>query len=659
MKKLVSIIVIALLGPAGFIMAQETPTILPEMQILSSRDNSQAQTIPANLSVITSEDLAEQNAVTVIDALETVPGIYFRSSSATPANGEMVMRGFGENSMGRILILKNGRRVNRPDMASINWLQFPMADIGRIEVLRGAESTLYGNNAIAGVVNIISPVPTNGFSGNVSADAASYNTIAARASINGGSDQAAGTLSAEHYESDGYRNNSDFHADSASGNGIWHLSDQAEVWGDASVQDVNNQLPGGLTKAQMDDDPRSSVNNNDHLESRYYNAAAGLSTDLGRTHVEVPIGFSRKEITSDMNSWFSYSDLTIDSFSVLPNVSFDNEFGTHFNRLLIGIDYYNDTFKIDRYSDEAQSIKSGDARVTRQTLGAYATDAFNLTDSLILGAGLRGEKAWNDATVKSFGMTTVDDNTTQSGTAFDISLVKTLANQSKIYAKGGTVYRYPFVDEMVSYYGYGDQLYKDLDPETGWTVEAGTQAQLAEGLRADLSVFHIAMKDEIAYNPATFINENMDETTRNGAELALTYQIGPAEFGGNYTYTDAEFSNGANDGKDIPLVPEHMAGGFVRVDLPMDISVYTTVKYIGTCYLGGDTANSGDKLDDYTIVNLFIDYTPPFIEGLRVYLGTENLFDKNYASTGYKGFASNAYYPGAGITFRGGLAYTF
>ena len=65
------------------------------------------------------------------------------------------MGGFGENGYGRTLILVNGRAVNRPDMAGVNWQLIPLESVKRIEVVKGAMSSLYGDQAVAGVINII------------------------------------------------------------------------------------------------------------------------------------------------------------------------------------------------------------------------------------------------------------------------------------------------------------------------------------------------------------------------------------------------------------------------------------------------------------------------------------------------------------------------
>lgn len=142
-------------APAGA-APPDDPARMEEVVVTATRDEEEIRRIPANVSVITESDLAESGATTVVEALEKLESINIRSYSGNPSQAVVDLRGFGgDNPYGKTLILLDGRRLNRPDMASLNWLQIPVANVERIEVVRGGSSALYGDNAVGGVINII------------------------------------------------------------------------------------------------------------------------------------------------------------------------------------------------------------------------------------------------------------------------------------------------------------------------------------------------------------------------------------------------------------------------------------------------------------------------------------------------------------------------
>ncbi len=152
----------ALLVAALPAAAQTAATELPDMVVTTTRSAEDTQHLPAHVTVISGEELRTSGYQTVAEALQTQPGIIMRSTSGTPATAEIAMRGFGENSHGRVLILMDGVRLNRPDLATINWMQFPISNVQRIEISRGGASALYGDHAVAGVIQVFTKKATDG-----------------------------------------------------------------------------------------------------------------------------------------------------------------------------------------------------------------------------------------------------------------------------------------------------------------------------------------------------------------------------------------------------------------------------------------------------------------------------------------------------------------
>jgi len=633
---------------------------LPDLVVTAGRSGEESYRIPANVTVLTAEDLDHGKYLTVDDALRDQAGIHVRSITGNPSTSEISMRGFGENSHGRVLILLDGRRLNRPDLATINWFQIPISRVERIEIVRGSATALYGDNALAGVVNIITRKATDETTGRASADAGSFGTHVIGSSFAGSRDGLSYAANAEWYETDGYRDRSGVDSLGAGVNLGYNLTPEIETTLALSWHSVDYEIPGYLTMEQIAVDPEQSTNPDDDAENEYVNADLGIISMIGENQrFEMNLSYGRKDIESNVTSWFLFSDLVIDTFAVTPRYVMDGHLLGRANKLLLGADYYYDTFELDRFGTRERNTRNGDADIGRSTMAVYARDELALRPNLLLTVAGRLESAEVDAEVTAFGAPTVDDDTTHDGSAVDVALLRHFENRSKLFIKAGTTYRYPFVDEQVSYYGWGDAFYGDLDPEEGWNLEAGGVANLSQNISASLTVFMLAMEDEIAYNPVTLQNENLDKTSRIGAEANVTLRGEGCMLSANYSLVQAEFSDGTNDGKDVPLVPEHKASLIGELELPADLTLRGVVTYTSESYLGGDTANDGPKLDDYTVVDVFLRYACDTIEGLEAYAGVENLFDEEYASLGYRGYPDDGYYPSPGVSYRGGISYRF
>ena len=111
----------------------DAPVTMEEVVVTATRDKQETRKAPANVTVITAEELSKSGATTVVDVLDKLESIQFRSSSSNSAQTLIDMRGFGgDNPHGKTLVMLDGRRLNRMDMYSINWLQMPVNTIERI-----------------------------------------------------------------------------------------------------------------------------------------------------------------------------------------------------------------------------------------------------------------------------------------------------------------------------------------------------------------------------------------------------------------------------------------------------------------------------------------------------------------------------------------------
>lgn len=133
-------------------MAQETeqvPTFqLQEMVVTATKTLKELKETPASVDVVTAQDIQERNVKSVPEALQQLPGVYM----SQVAQGSIQIRGFESDN---ILILLDGMPMNTTYNNNMEWEMLPVENIERIEVVKGAGSSLYGGRAVGAVVNII------------------------------------------------------------------------------------------------------------------------------------------------------------------------------------------------------------------------------------------------------------------------------------------------------------------------------------------------------------------------------------------------------------------------------------------------------------------------------------------------------------------------
>jgi iron complex outermembrane receptor protein len=116
---------------------------------------------PANIEIITQDDIRRSGATTIPEVLQFIPGLDVRRDGF--ASADVGIRGYNQTANPHLMVLVNGRQVYMPDYGRILWATIPvqLAEIRQIEVIKGPNSALYGFNAVDGVINIITYDPIN------------------------------------------------------------------------------------------------------------------------------------------------------------------------------------------------------------------------------------------------------------------------------------------------------------------------------------------------------------------------------------------------------------------------------------------------------------------------------------------------------------------
>jgi iron complex outermembrane receptor protein len=645
---------------------QETEVItIPEMVVTATRYMEEVRKVPANVTVITAADIRKSGATTIPEILERLEGINFRSYSGNASKAMIDVRGFGgDNPYGRTLVMLDGRRLNRPDMSSINWLQIPLSNIEKIEIVRGAGSALYGDSAIGGVINIITLQGTGSPEARGSVILGSYGLHDEQAGFSGSSKKLSYSASAENQKSYGYRERSKF---SSQGGGLrigYDSSEKLALDLNLSFTQTDYDLPGSLTKTQVELNRRKSVNPDDDASERYLNANVNAESFWGSYgRLSVPFLYGQRDLKANMTSWGVFNNNLLETYGLTPKYILERDLLGHPNKIIIGLDYYYDTLGQDRFGTRERTAQTALVDLKKESLGYYVRDEFGILKDFYLSAGYRTERARIKG--KDTGLNPpaqiFEDEKVHHAEAYETGITWLIGERSKLFAKYATVYRIPFTDEQAVYSGYGlDVFLTDLDKEKGKSYEAGAVCYPLENLRMGLTVFRINMEDEIVWvgDWLTGHNENLDKTKHEGIEGSLAYEWkGLGKFFGNFSYQAAKFEAGVNNGKTVPLVPEWKANAALEIYLPYGLTLRPEIRYASDAYSGGDNANTGEKIKSYTFYDLSLLYRRGFNRfGLSAFFKVENLTDEKYDLILYNG---SAYYPYPGITLKSGISVDF
>ena len=628
-----------------------------QVVVTANREEQNITDVPANITVITKEQIGNR---TVVEALETYAGLYFTKFNGNSSQAAVSMRGFGENSHGRVLVLVDGIKQNNPDMSGFDWIALPSSAIERIEVLHGGASAVYGSGAVAGVINIITRTPDKDKDIAVDAEASvtSFKGHSERFYVSSGGRHLSFSLSGNVENSEGWRDRTEYDLKQAAAKLDMEWS-KIKAGVNFNVFSAEYQMPGALLEEAYDDDPKEAANDNDDADLQGLGVSAYAAYNLmDFSELKLTGGFRHKENKADMESWGSYSTVTTDSYYISPTATFNFQPDYFSDTLIIGADFYMDNLNAKSYSDLNRDNKTYDNKVTKRGIGAFLNnDICFLDDSLTISLGARIDREKIDADFGSLS-TAEDDDVSYTPVSFTAGINYLFPDSSNVYFRYDRVYRTPFTDEQVSYQGWGDGFADDLDPEYGNSFELGFNFNYFQFFSIGASGYILLMKDEIAYNNTTFQNENLDDTIHYGinvkAKADITKYFSVLGF---YNWTVAKFTSGDYDDNWVPLVPEHTFTLVPTLYLPYGFSVSADLSYTGKAYVGQDFDNDLDENDAYFLTNLTVKYTYDGRCRVSLFGRINNLFNVEYASCGYVGYDPNtwaavpSYYPGNGREF--------
>jgi len=660
MKKLITaaLTVGALLGA----QAETTNTVdAARIVVTATRNATPIRSVAKNPSVITSKDIENGRYSSVPEALQKQAGVFISNWADNPSQAQVNLRGFGgDNPHGKTLVLLNGRKLNRPDMAGINWAQIPMQAVERIEVIRGPNSVLYGDHAVGGVINIITKEPSEIPQTTLTASIGSYEAQEQTLTTSGVIDGLGYIATLGHQSGDGYRDRSGYDTLSSSLRLSGNINERISAYAEISAIKEQHQLPGALFGAARKD-RKQATNQDDAAREETINIQAGFEALLTNELLfSLDGGFSKKNIEADFPSYeFApffppvYYDYKINTYTLSPKFTLLTPIAEMENELIFGVDLSAEKLNTQKYNVPNRSGIHTDTKVTKEVIGGYISDTLNLTDKLLLSGGFRTEENTVEVRHKE-ALASYNDSIRHTEDAWQMALTWLPTETLKVFAGVDRTYRYPFIDEQAGYQSSAP-FNKNLQPETGINYEIGVEYMPASNLVLQATIFRTDMEDEIAYVWPD--NVNLDETTHRGVELSAAYTHDVFAINAYYTWIQSEFTAGANKGNEIPWVPQNKLDINLALFLTDALTFTTHMSYMGSMFQSSDNANNGvNQQSEYVLFDLLLQYDLPTDKvDVTVFAGIDNLFGTEYNYL----VSWGGYYPAPERTFKTGLSITF
>ncbi len=585
-------LLISLLTTGGFThnaFSQTQVYTLSPIVVTATRNAQTVDDSLAAVTVITREDIERTQAKDLQELLSGRPGIDMTNNGGRGKNSSLFMRG---TNSGHVLVLIDGAKIGSATLGSVSFQHLPLSQIDRIEIVRGPRSSLYGSEAIGGVIQIFTRKGKKGFNANESITIGRYRStqITTGASINNmntalsvqlGYDETGGfsAQKGNNPDDDGYQNTS--------------FSTTFEHKFNNRIS-LNTSFVRAETKTEYD----SWVPATDYESQGVQQAAAIKLKYVPTQEWKMTVGLDQGRDESQEIE----NDLKTNRFDTTRNrIYLQNDITLNDNTVLVlGFDRQTDT--INSNIDYAET--------SRDNTGVFVQHQWFMQKADILFA-LRNDN--NEA----FG----------NKATGNIALGYPLNHTIKLLASYGTAFRAPTFNDL--YYPVSGN--PDLSPEESTSSEVGITGNQYWG-NWNISLYRTDITDLINWacavncNDADFFNDiwrpfNIGKVRIRGLEASTTTHIQDWRIATSLNLTNPEDVNTGNK-------LQRRAFRTARIDIDRNTRKFSAgVTVIGQGYRYTDTLNS-DHLNSYYLVNLRAGYSVSKHVMLRLKL--DNAFNKDY-----------------------------
>ena len=613
---------------------------IDQIVVTATRAPTPRSSVGDSVTVIDAEAARMSQKTAVSDLLTTTPGISASRNGGLGTTTSLRIRGAEAD---QTVVLIDGVKLNDPSSTGggYNFANLLVSDIARIEVLRGSQSTLWGSQAIGGVVNIVTPEPSGPLSTTFDVQGGSYGTMAVTARAQAGGDRFAWRLGGNYLttdgisafdedlggrEEDGYRNVG-FNA-----RGIVRITD-------AISAELRSTWSHG--RAEIDGFPPPTfalADTSEYAKTDESVSYAGLKVDTLDARFQHRVGIAYTDTDRE----------NIDPRSSVPQ-TFDAS-GTNlryeYQGTLTLSDRVQGVFGAERERSELSSASPTVANPTPSPLrrdvtldSVYAQVQVTPISAMTLSGGVR-----------------YDDHETFGGhTSGKVAVAWSATGSTIVRASRGEGFKAPTLFQLYSQFGT-----PTLDPEESSDWEAGVEQRLFDRLSVSATYFNRETDDLIDFVSCSGVRsprctaqpggyyENVQRASTEGYEIGLTAQIVErVRFDANYTGLDArnESRGTANFGKHLARRPNDSANAQLTIGWRIPLTTTLAAQYVGKRF---DTAANTFVLEDYTLVDLRAAYR--FSQSLEVYGRIENAFDEDYSTVRRYGSVGRGYYIGMRVT---------
>lgn len=582
------------------VKAQETQ--LEEIVVTATRIEEKIEETTSDVIVIKREDIEKMNVQFVPDVLRKIPELTLRQNGGTGKLATVFLRG-GKPT--QTLVMIDGVKVKSTTTGDFDFSGISVDDIERIEIVKGPQSTLYGSEAMAGVINIITKKGKGKPKIDLSFESGSYGTYKTSMSVSGGNKNLDYRLTTSYFytdgisaakagtERDGYKNAS------VSGKFGFRPSEKFELELTGRYYYDRSELDFGISTdgSTSTDDPNYIQRGNHYILSgkgKFYLAniweqILTISTvkDILKSRDPDDLwGYRSSDITTGIDSinW-QHNFYISDAFTFTGGMEFRKEKGK-------SIEIPTNKLRFDKSIDNKAFYLNNKLKL------------FN--ESLVLNAGLR----YDD--YETFG----NKVTYRVGAMYNIKPL-----ELRIKSNYGTGFRAPTFNELF-WPNYGNP---DLKPEKTVSWEVGIEkAFFDKNLVLNLTYFNQKYRDLISTWPVI----NIDKAEIQGIEVNATLRItDKVNIKGGYTYLDTEDKS---TGQRLPFIPKDKLNLSAEFSTK-DISVIADYTFVSKRY----DKNAKRNLSSYSLVNLSSNYKAT--KDITLFVRIENLFDEDYEEVGNYG----------------------